>query len=121
MGAPDQPHYLNAVAGLDTMLAPLELLRELQRIESEQGRTRDGRRWQARTLDLDLLLHGERRVRGPSLTLPHPGVHCRAFVIHPLAEIAPLAVVPGLGRVRELADAVPGDELERVPGWCWDA
>ena len=97
MGSPDQPDYLNAVAALRTTASPLELLDALQRLERDAGRRRDGPRWGARLLDLDLLLYDDLQIDEPRLKLPHPGVHLRAFVIHPLAEIAPHVVVPGRG------------------------
>jgi 2-amino-4-hydroxy-6-hydroxymethyldihydropteridine diphosphokinase len=115
MGRIPQPDYINAVAQLDTELAPLELLAHLQGVERDEGRRRGGQRWGARTLDLDLLLHGEQQMDGPRLVLPHPGVHLRAFVIHPLAEIAPDAWVPGLGTAAAIAAGVSRRGLERLP------
>ena len=103
MGPASQPDYLNAVAALSTSLKPLQLLDALQRLEVAAGRVRDGSRWSARTLDLDLLLYDELVFDHPRLQLPHPGAHLRAFVIHPLAEIAPQAYVPGHGRAAQLA------------------
>ncbi|AOV16584.1 2-amino-4-hydroxy-6-hydroxymethyldihydropteridine diphosphokinase [Acidihalobacter aeolianus] len=95
MGPQDQPEYVNAVAALETALAPLALLDALQAIETEQGRTRSGPRWGARTLDLDLLLYDDLEWDDPRLTLPHPGLHERDFVLYPLAEIAPQLAIPG--------------------------
>src|SRR5690606_11523928 len=89
LGPPDQPRYVNAVAALDTALAPLQLLDALQRIEQEQGRVRKAERWGPRTLDLDILLFGERLIDEPRLSVPHYHMHARAFVLYPLAEIAP--------------------------------
>ncbi len=114
MGPPDQPHYLNAVSALDTALTPQDLLRHLLRIEREAGRVRKGPRWTARTLDLDLLLYDDEEMNSEELTVPHPGVHERAFVIHPLAEIAPRAEVPGRGRASTLAARVSTEGLERL-------
>jgi len=111
MGPPDQPDYINAVAALDTALEPEPLLDALQAIEVRQGRRR-GVRWGARTLDLDILLYGSRCLSGPRLNVPHPGLDQRAFVIHPLAEIAPEAVVPGRGTVAELARHCPKGGLQ---------
>jgi len=108
---PGQPEYVNAVAEIATTLAPLELLDHLLAVERAEGRSRGAKRWQARTLDLDLLLHGVRRVRSPRLTLPHPGAHRRPFVVHPLAEIAPDARIPGHGCAAELAARVPAGGL----------
>jgi 2-amino-4-hydroxy-6-hydroxymethyldihydropteridine diphosphokinase len=90
------PDYLNAVALIETRLAPRELLEALQRIESAHGRERPYRN-APRTLDLDLLLYGEQRSDDPGLSLPHPRLHLRAFVLKPLLEIAPQLQVDGLG------------------------
>lgn len=93
-----QPDYLNAVVGLQTQLEPLALLDELQAIEARHGRQREGvPRWSARTLDLDLLLYGDEQWQTPRLTLPHPRMLQREFVLAPLAEIAPNLTVPGSG------------------------
>ena len=105
MGPADQPHYLNGVAALETTLPVRDLFGRMQAIESEHGRRRD-RRWGARTLDLDLLAYGDLRLDDPDLVLPHPGLAERAFVLVPLAEIAPDAVIPGLGLVQPLRDAL---------------
>jgi 2-amino-4-hydroxy-6-hydroxymethyldihydropteridine diphosphokinase len=86
------PDYLNAVVALDTTLAPQELLAALQAIELDHGRERPYRN-APRTLDLDLLLHGDAVIGTPTLTLPHPRLHERAFVLAPLAEIAPTLVL----------------------------
>jgi len=101
------PDYLNAVAELDTPLAPLALLHALQSIEQAAGRERPYRN-APRTLDLDLLLHGDERLDSPELTVPHPRMGERAFVLLPLAELA-----PGLVRAEQLA-AVTGQRIERV-------
>lgn len=87
-GITDQPDFVNAVAEIETALAPLELLGELQRIERESGRVR-GQRFGPRVIDLDLLWQADARLQHPDLTLPHPRMHERAFVMLPLAEIAP--------------------------------
>ena len=113
MGPQDQPDYVNAAALLRTALAPLELLDALQAIEAAQGRER-GRRWGERTLDLDLLLYGEQRIAHPRLSVPHPGMHERAFVLYPLAEIAGGRPVPGLGSVAELAARCDDGALRRI-------
>lgn len=84
----DQPDFINAVAELETALAPLELLDALLEIERAAGRVRV-RRWGPRVLDLDLLLYGSECINMPQLQLPHPRMHERAFVMLPLAEIAP--------------------------------
>jgi 2-amino-4-hydroxy-6-hydroxymethyldihydropteridine diphosphokinase len=85
------PDYLNAVAELQTALAAPELLRELQRVEADAGRERPYRN-APRTLDLDLLLYGSARIESDALTVPHPRMRERAFVLLPLAELAPLQV-----------------------------
>ena len=97
-----QPDYINAVAALDTQLAPLQLLAELQALEQRHGRTRDAEHWGPRTLDLDLLLYADRQWQSKVLTVPHPRLHERSFVLYPLFEIAPDINVPGQGNVREL-------------------
>jgi 2-amino-4-hydroxy-6-hydroxymethyldihydropteridine diphosphokinase len=114
LGPPGQPDYLNAVAGLLTRLEPEALLAALQEIEVAQGRLREGVRWGPRTLDLDLLLHGTARRDSAKLTLPHPGLRERAFVIVPLAEIAPGLRLPDGTLVARLAQAVDAAELHRV-------
>ena len=105
--------YLNAVAHVRTALAPLELLRALQAIESRQGRVRPFA-GAPRTLDLDLLLYGDIVLASDELTLPHPRLHERAFVLVPLAEIAPALVVPGRGRVVDLCAAVSSQRVAKL-------
>lgn len=113
VGPVAQSHYLNAAAVIETSLAPLELLAAMHAIEASRGRRRESeQRWGPRTLDLDLLLYGEERVEAGGLTVPHPRMHERAFVLEPLREIAAAWVVPGHpGRtVAMLADALGGGE-----------
>lgn len=105
LGPANQPDYLNAVAALLTRLEAAELLRECQAIEARHGRRRDGERWGPRTLDIDILVFGDLRTATDELTIPHPGLAERAFVLGPLREIAPALSVPGLGPVAALADA----------------
>jgi 2-amino-4-hydroxy-6-hydroxymethyldihydropteridine diphosphokinase len=100
--ADEQPAFLNAVAEIDTGLTPRELLGRLLAIEGELGRTRAGPRRGPRTIDLDLLLHGDAVVDDPGLTVPHPRLHERLFALEPLFELAPELVVPGQGRVADL-------------------
>ncbi len=115
LGPADQPRYVNAVAALDTDLAPLELLDQLQRIELEQGRIRKAERWGPRTLDLDILLFGERLLNDERLTVPHYHMHARAFVLYPLAEIAPAGLRLADDRMlSELLEACPFTGLERL-------
>jgi 2-amino-4-hydroxy-6-hydroxymethyldihydropteridine diphosphokinase len=96
-GPTGQGDYLNAAAAVETALEPLALLRVLQQIEYQEGRVRSVR-WGARTLDLDLLLFGDRAIATPELTVPHPLMASRRFVLAPLAEVAPEAVDPVTGR-----------------------
>lgn len=99
VGGPAQPSYLNAVVRVQTSLAPLELLRICQAIEADGGRDRSGEeRWGPRPIDLDLLLLGDLVVHHPDLTLPHPRLHERRFVLDLLADIAVGVVHPVLGR-----------------------
>jgi 2-amino-4-hydroxy-6-hydroxymethyldihydropteridine diphosphokinase len=94
VGPPPQGRYLNAAACLRTDLAPRDLLERLHAIERSRGRTRGPVRNTARTLDLDLLLYGDRRIDEPGLTVPHPRLHERSFVLGPLSEIAAEIVHP---------------------------
>jgi 2-amino-4-hydroxy-6-hydroxymethyldihydropteridine diphosphokinase len=105
LGPRNQPDFVNAVAALATSLTPEALLASLQAIETRQGRNRDsGRRWGPRTLDLDLLVYGDRMIETPALTVPHPGIGQRSFVLLPLQEIAPDYVIPGLGALKTLVE-----------------
>ncbi|HEX2668795.1 MAG TPA: 2-amino-4-hydroxy-6-hydroxymethyldihydropteridine diphosphokinase [Gammaproteobacteria bacterium] len=114
LGPQDQPDYVNAVAAVETTLAPLELLAALRAIETAHGRRRDGTRWGPRSLDLDLLIYGDVTMQTPELTLPHPGVPERAFVLYPLHDIAPALVIPGLGAVSELRARLGDARIERL-------
>jgi 2-amino-4-hydroxy-6-hydroxymethyldihydropteridine diphosphokinase len=105
--------YVNAVAAVDTTLGPHDLLRALQRIEDHFGRERPYRN-APRTLDLDLLLYGDLQFSDPVLTVPHPRLHLRAFVLEPLAELAPDLELPGLGPLRGLLPAVGDQRIERL-------
>jgi 2-amino-4-hydroxy-6-hydroxymethyldihydropteridine diphosphokinase len=105
VGYAEQPDFVNAVAELRTQLQPAPLLQELLRLEQRHGRVR-GVRNGPRTLDLDLLLYEARELNEPELTLPHPRMHSRAFVLLPLAEIAPQASIPGRGRVADLVQTL---------------
>jgi 2-amino-4-hydroxy-6-hydroxymethyldihydropteridine diphosphokinase len=114
MGPQDQPEYVNAVAALDTLLSAPELLHDLQRIETQQGRERTTKQWGPRILDLDLLLYGKRVFNSPELTLPHPGLHERDFVIIPLAEIAGNLNIPGKGMLSTLIKNVENHSLRKL-------
>jgi 2-amino-4-hydroxy-6-hydroxymethyldihydropteridine diphosphokinase len=110
-----QPDYVNAVAVLNTTLAPRALLAQLLAIERRQRRKRaQGERNAPRTLDLDLLLFGRRRVRVRDLSVPHPRMHARAFVLRPLADVAPALNVPGHGPVKRLLRFVAGQRVART-------
>ena len=103
MGPSEQPDYINAVAKLETHLEPLMLLDALQALERSHHRVREFH-WGPRTLDLDILIVDQRLLTSERLTLPHPGIAERAFVVIPLYEIAPTLTIPGIGpisRVRE--------------------
>jgi 2-amino-4-hydroxy-6-hydroxymethyldihydropteridine diphosphokinase len=113
-GPVEQPDFVNAAAGLLTQLEPARLLVQLKGLEASLGRERPAVRWGPRQIDLDLLLHGESRITEPDLTVPHPGLAERAFVLVPLAEISPDLTVPGRGRVRELLARVDSADLERL-------
>jgi 2-amino-4-hydroxy-6-hydroxymethyldihydropteridine diphosphokinase len=114
MGPQDQPDYINAVAELETGLSAAELLSLLQAIENQQGRVRGAVRWGPRTLDLDILIYGQAQIKAPELTVPHPGIAERPFVLYPLAEITPDLEIPGRGALQELLDRCPPRGLERL-------
>jgi 2-amino-4-hydroxy-6-hydroxymethyldihydropteridine diphosphokinase len=114
-GKTDQPDFVNAVAELQTRLAPRVLLERLLAIEERFGRVRsEGEKWGPRVLDLDLLVYGEESLDEPGLHLPHPHLHERAFVLVPLAEIAPNLAIPGRGKVRDLLAAVDSSTVEAL-------
>jgi 2-amino-4-hydroxy-6-hydroxymethyldihydropteridine diphosphokinase len=106
LGPQDQPEFVNAAAGLLTVLGPRELLGALKRIEAELGRAQPIVRWGPRRIDLDLLLLDDVRMAEPDLAIPHPGLTRRNFVLYPLQDIAPELLVPGEGRVSVLAARV---------------
>jgi 2-amino-4-hydroxy-6-hydroxymethyldihydropteridine diphosphokinase len=113
VGYADQPDFINAVAQLDTTLAPERLLDELQVLEARHGRERNFAN-APRTLDLDLLLVGGQVVNTARLVLPHPRMHERAFVLAPLAAIAPDVVIPGRGPAAALLAACADQAIERL-------
>ena len=106
VGVGDQPRFVNGVVALDTTLAARELLDRLLAIEQRFGRVRVLGEHGPRTLDLDLLLYGDEELDEPGLTVPHPRLHERRFVLEPLAELAPGLVVPGRGDVESLLTGV---------------
>jgi len=112
-GVLDQPDFVNAVAEIETRLTARKLLERLLAIERAHGRVRDVPNG-PRTLDLDLLLYGGLTVREPGLVVPHPRMLDRAFVVVPLAEIAPGAVVPGRGRIADLVRNVDASGMIRL-------
>ena len=113
VGYADQPHFINAVAKLQTRLSPHELLDALHVIENRHGRRRSVRN-APRTLDLDLLIYGVLVLQEEGLTLPHPRMHERAFVLMPLAELAPDARVPGRGPIAQLLAQVDCSGVEKL-------
>jgi 2-amino-4-hydroxy-6-hydroxymethyldihydropteridine diphosphokinase len=108
------PNFINAVAELNTTLGPVDLLRALQGIERAYGRERPFPN-APRTLDLDLLLYGQRVIEEPALTLPHPRLHQRAFVLQPLGDLAPELEHPRLGRLAAWAGRIHDQPIERLP------
>lgn len=112
-GPVQQGDFINAVAKLDTQLGALELLDGIRGIEAAAGRVRDAR-WGPRTLDLDLLVFGNERIDSPELTVPHPGIAGRGFVLAPLSDVAPGLDVPGAGRVESLLRALPADGIAEI-------
>jgi 2-amino-4-hydroxy-6-hydroxymethyldihydropteridine diphosphokinase len=113
VGYRDQPDFTNAVARIETALTPRELLDALLAVEQRYGRVRDFPN-APRTLDLDIVLFGDSVVQEPGLTIPHPRMHERAFVLMPLAEIAPYVIVPGCGPVSELLARVNSSGLTKM-------
>ena len=107
----DQPWFLNCALALETSLSPAQLLRQLLAIESAMGRQRIQKKG-PRSIDLDIVLFGELVVNTPELTIPHPAMPERRFVLAPLAEIAPLAVHPQLNQtIRELLEQLPPGQI----------
>jgi len=113
LGYTDQPAFINAVCELDTDLPPRALMQALLDIERDHGRVRH-KPGGPRTLDLDLLWYDGQVLQEPELTLPHPRLHERAFVLYPLYELAPGLEIPGRGRVEDLLPACRGQDVERL-------
>lgn len=113
VGYLDQPDFINAVVEIETALAPVALLRALLALEQENGRTREFQN-APRTLDLDVLLYGDLQLHQHGLTLPHPQMHRRAFVLQPLLEIAPECVIPGVGAAAAAMHECADQQLEKL-------
>ncbi|MBA3565149.1 MAG: 2-amino-4-hydroxy-6-hydroxymethyldihydropteridine diphosphokinase [Gammaproteobacteria bacterium] len=113
-GVRDQPRFVNAAAGLLTLLTAPALLHHLKTIEARHGRRRSVERWGPRTLDLDLLAYDGAQLDEPDLRLPHAGIASRSFVLCPLAEIAPYLLLPGQGTVARLASACDRRGLDLI-------
>ena len=114
VGYAPQPDFVNAVAEVRTSLAAGELLAALIEIEARHGRERSFAN-APRTLDLDLLLYGDEVMQSERLTLPHPRMHERAFVLKPLLDLAPRIEIPGRGPARQLLARCAGQAIERIP------
>lgn len=109
-----QPDFVNAAVGVLTQLSADELLEQLRAVERSFGRAAQRERWGPRVLDLDLLSFGREQRSSAALTLPHPGIVERNFVLYPLSDIAPELELPGLGRVTELKGRVTSEGLSRL-------
>ena len=112
--ATPQPDYLNAVVSVRTSLTPQVLHQHTSTVEEAHGRTRNGEKNEARTLDIDILLYGDMVIDSEVLTLPHPRMHQRDFVLLPLLELAPNLSVGAHGSVRRLLDLLPPTAIERL-------
>jgi 2-amino-4-hydroxy-6-hydroxymethyldihydropteridine diphosphokinase len=113
-GPVEQPEFVNAVALLATSLSAFDLLEQLQNIECLQGRTPGGVRWGPRVIDLDLLLYGDEEVESAKLTIPHPGIAERNFVLLPLRELSPNLMIPKLGPVSDIAVSASEPGISRI-------
>lgn len=111
MGPQDQPDYINAVALIETGLEAYDLLDKLQQVEQVHGRVRE-RHWGERTLDLDILLYDDQQIQTGRLTIPHPGLAEREFVLYPLNKINPDLAIPGLGTLKDLLKRCPENGIE---------
>jgi 2-amino-4-hydroxy-6-hydroxymethyldihydropteridine diphosphokinase len=114
LGPSDQPDFCNAVAGILTELTVSALHSALRVLEQQMGREPSRQRWGPRVIDLDLLAYAELRRVDPELTVPHPGIAVRHFVLQPWREISPDYTVPGLGRVSTLAARVSTEGLWKI-------
>ncbi len=114
-GMTSQPDFVNAAATIHTRLGAQELLAAMLGIERQAGRERGDDRWGPRTLDLDLLLYGEHVIDEAGLRVPHPHLHERAFALLPLVEIAPSAVIPGVGPAQLALSALAAGDIHALP------
>lgn len=114
MGPSDQPNFVNAVVGFDTSLEPQDLLEALLAIETDQGRVRTAQRWGPRVIDLDILLFGDCQINKEHLTIPHPGLCERVFVLLPLYEIAPALVFPSGKHLSVIMASADTSSLVRI-------
>jgi len=114
VGITAQPDFINAACEIETTLDPAGLLQQLLEVERHGGRVRDGTKGGPRTLDLDLLLYGGEAIRSAALTVPHPRLHERAFVLYPLSELEPDLVIPGHGPLRELLAGCAGQRVQKM-------
>jgi 2-amino-4-hydroxy-6-hydroxymethyldihydropteridine diphosphokinase len=114
VGVTAQPDFINAVCRLETALSARALMQALLHLESSHGRVRGPRKGGPRTLDLDLLLYGQETLHEPGVTVPHPRLHERAFVLAPLAELDPQTHIPGRGPVAALLAACAGQRIEKL-------
>jgi 2-amino-4-hydroxy-6-hydroxymethyldihydropteridine diphosphokinase len=114
LGGIEQPDFVNAVAAVLTTLSAADLLGELQAVENRQGRERGTARWGPRVIDLDLLVYSGEEIDRPELSVPHPGIGERNFVLLPLVEIAPDLVIPGLGRVAGIPVNMDEPSISRI-------
>lgn len=111
-GRTDQADFTNAVAEISTTLPPLDLLQALMGIESALGRSRSTGHWGPRTIDLDLLCYADLQINSQELTVPHPRMHLRAFVLVPLLELEPEFAIPGLGNARKLLEKLEPQQVQ---------
>ena len=122
LGPVEQPDFVNAVAVMETGLSVEKLLESLQALEESHGRRRNTTRWGPRTLDLDILLYGNRHMNTGRLILPHPELHKRNFVLYPLLEVtSPDLHIPGRGRLGELIRDCRADGIKRLSESCLEA
>lgn len=114
-GRTDQPDFTNAVAELATTLSATELLHKLLQLEADLGRNRDTGHWGPRLIDLDLLTFADEIIRTQELTLPHPRMHQRAFVLVPLLELEPEFAIPESGSARDCLDPLEFQQITKIP------